>query len=84
VLIDGEAAVFVERGGKSLATFPAALIDDRWAAALVEVVRTGRRRSLEIAKVDGEPVRETSTAEILRAAGFTDGYKGLTARAPRR
>ncbi|MCB1039577.1 MAG: DEAD/DEAH box helicase, partial [Acidimicrobiales bacterium] len=34
VLVDGEAAVYLERGGRSLLTFPAALADDRWASAL--------------------------------------------------
>ena len=80
VLVDGEAAVFVEKGGRSMLTFPAALVDDRWADALAGVVRSGRRRSLEIAKVDGAPAREWSHADTLRQAGFADGYKGLVLR----
>jgi ATP-dependent Lhr-like helicase len=81
VLADGEAAVYLERGGRSLLTFPAALVDPRWAEALASVVRSGRRRSIEIAKVDGAPVRESPHADLLRAAGFADGYKGLVLRA---
>ncbi|MEZ5138568.1 MAG: DEAD/DEAH box helicase [Acidimicrobiales bacterium] len=80
VLVDGEAAVFVERGGRSLLTFPAAMVDDRWADALAGVVRSGRRRSLEVAKIDGAPARESPHADTLRRAGFADGYKGLVLR----
>jgi ATP-dependent Lhr-like helicase len=80
VLVDGEAAVFVERGGRSLLTFPAALVDPRWAEALAAVVRRGQRRSLEVAKIDGAPARESNHADTLRQAGFADGYKGLVIR----
>ena len=80
VLADGEAAVFVEKGGRSLLTFPAAVVDGRWPEALAEVVRTGRRRSFEIAKIDGEPARASTHAELLRSVGFADGYKGLVLR----
>jgi ATP-dependent Lhr-like helicase len=80
VLTGGEAAVFVERGGRSLLTFPAALVDPGWAGALADVVRSGRRRTLEVARIDGAPARESVHADTLRAAGFTDGYKGLVLR----
>lgn len=80
VLVDGEAAAYVEKGGRSLLTFPAAVVDGRWPAALAQVVRSGRRRSLELAKIDGAPARESSHADLLREAGFADGYKGLVLR----
>ena len=80
VLVDGEAAAYVEKGGRSLLTFPAAIVDGRWAPALATVVRTGRRRSLELAKIDGAPARESGQADTLREAGFADGYKGLILR----
>ncbi len=80
VLVGGEAAVFVERGGRSVLTFPAALVDPSWAAALADVVRSGRRRTLEVARIDGAPARESTHADTLRQAGFTDGYKGLVLR----
>ena len=54
--------------------------DTRWVDALVALVRTGRRRSVEITKVDGLPVRETDAAERLVAAGFRDSYRGLVLR----
>ena len=81
VMVDGEAAVYVERGGRSLLTFPAAVVDDRWTGALAGVVSGGQRRSLEFARIDGAPARESNHADTLRAAGFADGYKGLILRA---
>src|SRR5690606_19990791 len=83
VVVDGEAAVYVERGGRSLLTFPAALVDPRWSGALAHVVAAGQRRAFEVAKIDGAPARESPHAETLREAGFVDGYKGLVRRAPR-
>ena len=79
VLVDGEAAVYLEKGARSLLTFPAAA-DGRWAESLASVVRTGRRRSIELAKIDGEPARSAPGADALRGAGFSDGYKGLVLR----
>jgi ATP-dependent Lhr-like helicase len=77
VLVDGELAAYLERGGHSVITFGI----DGWAAALRELVASGRRRSLEIRKVDGQPVREDEHAMAeLQAAGFVDGYKGLVYR----
>ena len=45
-----------------------------------QLVDDGRYRSLEIRKVDGEPVRESSARQVLEAAGFRDGYRGLVLR----
>ena len=70
----------VERGGRSLVTFPAAREDDRWADAVVGLATAGRVRKLEIGKVDGVPVHDTAWAEVLRDAGFVDEPKGLTHR----
>jgi len=80
VIVDGEAAAYVERGGRSLLTFPAAVVDARWASALATVVKSGRRTSLELAKIDGGPARESGHADLLRESGFSDGYKGLILR----
>jgi ATP-dependent Lhr-like helicase len=82
VLVDGELAVHLERGGHSLATFGL----DGWATALRDLVDRGRYRSLEIRKVDGVPVRDEAVrrvADDLRAAGFVEGYRGLVYRARR-
>ena len=80
VLVDGELVAFLERGEHSLSTFATTADHPEWAELLKGLVRRGRYRSLEIRKVDGEPVRETPAREVLEAAGFKDGYKGLVFR----
>ena len=80
VLIDGVPAVELERGGRSLITFPVALDTDAWIDAIQRLVKDGRLRKLEIGKVDGRPVRETPWAARLEAAGFAPGYRGMTFR----
>jgi len=79
VLFDGEPAVYLERGGRSLVTFPVA---DRteWAPALRALVDRGRLRSIEVGKVDGAPITGHPTESSLRDAGFTEGYRGWTYR----
>jgi ATP-dependent Lhr-like helicase len=81
VLIDGALAAYLERGGHSVTTFGV----DGWAVALLRLIERGRYRSLEIRKVNGQPVREEETAmQQLHDAGFVDGYKGLVYRGGRR
>jgi ATP-dependent Lhr-like helicase len=80
VLLGGEAAVFVERGGRSLASFPAAHRHAHWAQGLASLVKDGRLSRLEITKIDGAPAVESPLADVLRTAGFADGYRGLTLR----
>ena len=80
VLADGVPLVVLERGGRSLATFEGAESTDAWIEAVISLVKDGRLRKLEIAKVDGVPVRETPWAARLEAAGFTSAYKGMLYR----
>ena len=80
VLHDGVPVVELERGGRSLVTFPAAMESDAWIGAIQGLVKDGRLRKLEIAKVDGQPIRETPFAARLEAAGFSAGYRGMTFR----
>ena len=80
VLIDGDPIVLVERGGRSLVTFPGVAETDAWIEAVQGLVKNRRLTKLEIAKVNGEPVRETLLAARLEAAGFSPGYKGMTFR----
>jgi len=81
VLADGKLLAELDRSGRSLVLFPAAESIPGWAAALAAQVKRGRFRSLEITKVNGDPVREVDgVADELRAAGFQDGYKGLVLR----
>ncbi|HEX7131116.1 MAG TPA: hypothetical protein VF228_00990, partial [Iamia sp.] len=82
-LFPGAAGRVVAEGDEPApATIDGEVADDdtRWVDALVALVRRGRRRSVEITKVDGLPVRETDAAELLVAAGFRDSYRGLVFR----
>ena len=79
VLADGECVAFLERGGKALITF-ATDRADQWAEALVEAHKQGRLTRVQIERIDDEPARTSPHAAALRAAGFADGYKGLTLR----
>ncbi len=80
VLVAGEPVAYLERGGRSLVIFGAAERHPHWAEALAELVKDGRVRKLEIAKVDGEPAAQSAVADHLRAAGFVESYRGLTLR----
>ena len=86
VLVDGIAALYLERGGATLQTLPAA--DDpevgvAAARALAALVADGRTRELVIRKVDGADVAASPFRERLLAAGFVAGYRGLVLRAAR-
>ena len=83
VLVDGVAALYLERGGGSIQVLPAADDRDVGAAAarvLQALVDDGRIRELLITKVDGEPVSGSPFREQLVAAGFVAGYRGLVLR----
>ena len=74
VLIDGELAAFVERGGKRVLTFsgdPGVI-----AGALAEAAE---RRQM-ITTVDGKPAATTPLGRALLEAGFVESYKGLARR----
>ncbi len=82
VLSGGLPIVYLERGGKSLVTFPSldgpsAVDDPRWVVALKSLVDQHRLPSLMIGKVNGAPVlEEPLIRDILLAGGFSDGYRG--------
>ncbi len=82
VLRDGVSIAWYDRRSHHLVTFPHTLDDRTWAEALADLVRAGRLRKVEVRKVDGEPLATSPhVAEITaaaKAAGFTDGYRGLT------
>jgi ATP-dependent Lhr-like helicase len=83
VLIGGEAALFVERGGKTLV--PLRDPDPEWLrpalAALVEHVRSRRgMKRLAVERFDGEPVGETDAMPLLVEAGFTAGPRRAVLR----
>ncbi len=76
----GELAAFLERGERSLLTFPRAKEDDAWVDALVSLTKEARVRRIELRQIDGIGVHESPWADRLRQAGFVDGYRGLLLR----
>jgi ATP-dependent Lhr-like helicase len=86
VLVDGVATLYLERGGATLQTLPAA--DDREVAvvaarALGGLVGDGRVRELVVRKVDGEDIAASAVRAVLLEAGFVAGYRGLVLRSQR-
>ena len=83
VLVDGVAVLYLERGRRSLLTFPGLLAGGERETltlavrALGELVADGRLRELVIARVDGRPIAESPLREALLAAGLRPGYRGL-------
>ena len=82
VLLGGEAALFVERGGRTLV--PLREPDEEWLrpaiAALVEHVRAGGAKRLAVERFDGQPVTETEVMPLLVEAGFLAGPRRAVLR----
>jgi len=88
VLVDGELAWFLERGGRSLLTFtddPAA--DHAAAMALADLVAARRVTSILVERVNGLPAlqpraggRESTALTGLSEAGFVRTPRGLRLR----
>ena len=82
VLLCGEAALYVERGGRSL--LPLRDPDPEWLrpalAALVEWVRADRGRRLSVERFDGLSVVESDVLPLLVEAGFLAGPRRAVLR----
>ncbi|HEX5583288.1 DEAD/DEAH box helicase [Gaiella sp.] len=82
VLLGGEAALYVERGGRSL--LPLRDPDPEWLTpaldALVAWVRSDRGRRLSVERFDGHPVVETDALPLLVDAGFLAGPRRAVLR----
>jgi len=82
VLIDGEAALYVERGGRSLV--PLRDPDESWLrpalAALVAYVKGGGAKRLAVERFDGEPVADSEVMPLLLEAGFLAGPRRAVLR----
>jgi ATP-dependent Lhr-like helicase len=82
VLLDGEAALFVERGGRSL--LPLLDPEDDWLrpalVALVGHVRGGGAKRLAVERFDSEPVVESPFLPLLVEAGFLVGPRRAVLR----
>jgi ATP-dependent Lhr-like helicase len=79
VLADGVLAAYLERGARTLVTF-ADGATSAWPDALASLVKDGRIRRIEIARIDGGPAGGSPFADGLREAGFIEGYRGLLLR----
>jgi ATP-dependent Lhr-like helicase len=85
-IVDGAAAVYLERGGATIQTLPAAddpEIGDAAIRSLSALIGSGRSRELVIRKVDGLPVAESPWRDRLLSSGFVSGYRGLVLRGTR-
>jgi ATP-dependent Lhr-like helicase len=84
VLVDGELAWFVERGGRSLLSFASDPgTHHAAAAALAELVTRQRVPTLLVERVDGVTVledRDSMVAEALMQSGFSRTPRGLRLR----
>ncbi|HUZ84291.1 MAG TPA: hypothetical protein VMU66_06320, partial [Gaiellales bacterium] len=79
VLVDGAAALYVERGGRGLVTLDGALLEPA-VAALRSLVESGRAARLAPERIDGEPIGGHRVESILLAAGFLQGHRKLVLR----
>jgi ATP-dependent Lhr-like helicase len=82
VLLDGEAALYVERGGRSLV--PLREPDAEWLRpaldALVAHVRAGGAKRLAVERFDSVPVVESDALALLVDAGFLAGPRRAVLR----
>jgi ATP-dependent Lhr-like helicase len=82
VLLGGEPALFVERGGRSLVALREP--EDDWLrialAALVEHVKAGGAKRLAVERFDGVSVGETAIYPLLLDAGFVAGPRRAVLR----
>ncbi len=82
--MDGAPVLYLERGGRSLLTFPAD--DDRPGAleraleALAGWVVADRRRRVSVERVNGEPVFGSPLERPLADAGFLADLRGMILR----
>jgi ATP-dependent Lhr-like helicase len=84
VLVDGQAALYLERGGRSLVRLPAGAdpeIAERAVAALPTLVAPGGPlRELRLERVDRGPVTASPLAASLTVTGFRPSYRGWILR----
>jgi ATP-dependent helicase Lhr and Lhr-like helicase len=82
VLLGGSAALYVERGGRTLV--PLREPDEAWLrpalTGLADWVREGHARRLAVERFDGRPVAETEAMPLLVEAGFLAGPRRAVLR----
>ncbi|MBQ1049371.1 ATP-dependent helicase [Micromonospora sp. C51] len=81
VLVEGELALYVERGGRTLLSFTDD-VDALGAAgkALADAVHSGALGPISVERADGESVRSSPLRDALTAAGFRTTPRGLRLR----
>jgi ATP-dependent Lhr-like helicase len=83
VLLDGEAALFVDRGGRSLV--PLRDPDEDWLRRALEALVAHMPRMnvkrLAVERFDGQPVGDTMLMPLLLEAGFVAGPRRAVLRA---
>lgn len=81
VVHDGEPLLWIDPRSYHLVTFPHTLDRGEWADALASLVKDGRRKSLEIRKVNGEAVsHDHPVVAQLERVGFVASYRGWVLR----
>ncbi|MFB7281219.1 DEAD/DEAH box helicase [Streptomyces hydrogenans] len=83
VLVDGELALYVERGGKSVLSWPTepdAPALTAAAGALAEAARAGALGTVTIERLNGATALTSPLARPLEAAGFVATPRGLRLR----
>jgi ATP-dependent Lhr-like helicase len=83
VLANGEAVLYMERGGRSVITLPAFEECGARAVAALATSPLAEGRGLTIERIDGGPAGAAAARDTFESAGFVAGYRGLTYR-PRR
>ncbi|MBY8871087.1 ATP-dependent helicase [Micromonospora sp. PLK6-60] len=81
VLVEGELALYVERGGRTLLSFtddPDALTAA--GKALADAVHSGALGAMSVERADGEAVGSSPLRDALTAAGFRATPRGLRLR----
>jgi ATP-dependent Lhr-like helicase len=82
VLLGGEPALYVERGGRSLV--PLREPEEEWLraaiAALVAFVKGGGAKRIAVERFDSQPVGETEIMPLLLDAGFLAGPRRAVLR----
>ena len=81
VVSAGHPLVWFDRRSHHLITFPDAHSDLSWGTALAAQVKYERFRSIEVRKINGEPVpRDSPAVQVLKQAGLVESYRGLVLR----
>ncbi len=79
VVVDGELALYLERGGRTVLTFAREAALPAAARSLAATVRRSGGR-LRVERADGAFVVGTPLGDALRAAGFSESPQGLHLR----